>query len=481
MSEVFYPFANQPSQSNQNVFPYDILVNETYPGVIFDPTEPSGVYSVIREVTGCLWFVNNADWDPNTLQWTQESPTNANLPAYALELCANGLFTRFYGTATLVPGSPITWQAVFNLSATGYINSTPLTVTSSGLGQNQLSVTWNAGIATQVEARRVVVTDTSSASNSVLDNLVVNGTSKWLIDKTGTLINGSIPFARITGYSPPSFNNVTLTGNTTMTGNLHVQGTETVDGSITGNSTLYVAANANLHGGVTVTGGETVDTLTVTGNESVAGTGTIGTLHVTGNSQLDGSLDVNGNVHDHSSLTVDGTTNLNNVTISGTVTTTGSGSVVTLESTDTTVNITNPSANTYDFSVPRLDSTTTLLAPSSGPGSQTIFISHTYDIAAFPLFGARVLVSAKFDTTTTLTLTGPSEASSGGWQFPGYNFGNGPTGTMSVTCPAGFTSFIELTGIFGSSGSLSLTIANSAPPHSYNGTDYPINVIAWYR
>ncbi len=318
MSEVFYPFANQPSQSNQNVFPYDILVNETYPGVIFDPTEPSGVYSVIREVNGCLWFVNNADWDPNTLQWTQESPTNANLPAYALELCANGLFTRFYGTATLVPGSPITWQAVFNLSATGYINSTPLTVTSSGLGQNQLSVTWNAGIATQVEARRVVVTDTSSASNSVLDNLVVNGTSKWLIDKTGTLINGSIPFARITGYSPPSFNNVTLTGNTTMTGNLHVQGTETVDGSITGNSTLYVAANANLHGGVTVTGGETVDTLTVTGNESVAGTGTIGTLHVTGNSQLDGSLDVNGNAHFHTTAQVD-----SSLTVGGNLTVTG--------------------------------------------------------------------------------------------------------------------------------------------------------------
>lgn len=248
---TFYPFANQPPSSNQNVFPYDIVINETFPGIIFDPREPGGVYSVIREVDGCLWFVNNADFNPNTLRWTQEDPTNPALPAYALELCANGTFNRYFGAATVIPGDPISWQLVFEIDAKGYVLSTPPTVTASGPGQNQLTVTWNAGSSTQVEARRIVVTDTSSASNSLLDNLVVNGNSKWAINKSGTLIAGSIPFARITGFSPV-FNNATFTGTTEFLGPVDVDAGIDVAGGLTADTidaTTITAVTINTPGG----------------------------------------------------------------------------------------------------------------------------------------------------------------------------------------------------------------------------------------
>lgn len=258
---VYYPFGPVPSSSNPNVFPYDIVIEENFPGLVFQPTEPSGVYSVIREVNGCLWFVNNADWNPNTGLWTQEDPTNANLPAYALELCGDGTFTRYAATATLVPGTAVGWIRIFEIDANGQVISTPLTVAIPSQAQQQIFVTWNAGSATQVQARLVQVTDNSSSASSALDNLVVNGVSKWLVDKAGVLQAGSIPFARITGFSPV-FNNATFTGTSTFNGPVHD------------------------NNGLTVAGGETVDTINVTSSATINNPTLTGTVTIPGGGQL---------------------------------------------------------------------------------------------------------------------------------------------------------------------------------------------------
>jgi hypothetical protein len=245
---IYYPFAVVPSSSNQNVFPFDIVINEIFPGLIFDPTEAGSVYSVIREVNGCFWFVLNADWDATTLQWTQEDPTNPNLPAYAMELCATGTWQWYQANPTLIPGTPVAWAQLFVIDGKGYVNSTPLTVTASGLGQNQLTATWNAGSATQVEARRVVITDLSSGANSLLDNLVVNGTSKWAVDKTGLLVAGTVPASSVVNL----FVNPTFTGTSTFTGpvvmdsTLDVFGATTLHSSLTADTTLDVIGHTDL-------------------------------------------------------------------------------------------------------------------------------------------------------------------------------------------------------------------------------------------
>lgn len=231
-SQIFYPFANQPPTSNQNVFPYDIIINEAYPGIIFDPTEPGGVYSVIREVDGCLWFVNNADFDMTLLEWTQEDPTNPALPAYALELCADGTFNRYFGAATTVPGTPVSWQLVFEIDANGSVISTPPVVTASGDPMQQINVTWNAGSLTQLIAREVDITLTSADSDSIFDELVVNGTQKWVVDINGILQVGEIPFARISGFSPV-FNGATFTGTTTFNGPITANDGEELTGGLT--------------------------------------------------------------------------------------------------------------------------------------------------------------------------------------------------------------------------------------------------------
>lgn len=243
---IYYPFAVVPSSSNQNVFPYDIVINEIFPGLIFDPTEAGSVYSVIREVNGCLWFVLNADWDATTLQWTQEDPTNPNLPAFAMELCAAGTWQWYQANPTLIPGTPVVWNRLFVIDGKGYVNSTPLTVTASGLGQNQLTATWNAGSATQVEARRVAITDLSSGANSLLDNLVVNGSSKWAVDKTGLLVAGTVPASSV----------VNLFVNPTFTG------TSTFNGPAVFNSTADFFGTAVFHGIIERPGGAPVVGLT---------------------------------------------------------------------------------------------------------------------------------------------------------------------------------------------------------------------------
>lgn len=278
---IYFPFGSLSPASGQQVFPYDVIINEAYPGIVLDPTEPNAIYSALREVSGCVWWVLNADFNQNTNQWEQDSPTNASIAAYALEQCSDGTITRYVAVATVIPGNPVNWIPVWRIDANGFETISPLSATQAAQISQHIEVTWSAGTSTQMSATRLDVTDTSSNATSFIQDERVNNNPVWQVQKDGTLVTGIIPFARITGYTPPSFNNVTLTGTTTMTGDLHVEGNEqldgnlTVNGSITGNSTLYIASHSDLHGGasvesgLTVTGGETVDNLTVTGTATL--------------------------------------------------------------------------------------------------------------------------------------------------------------------------------------------------------------------
>ena len=337
LNPIYYPFASVPSTSNSNVFPYDIVIDTVYPGLIFDAQEAGAAYSVIREVEGCLWFVLNADFDETTLQWTQEDPTNPNTSAYAMELCAAGTWNWYSGAPTLIPGTPVTWRQVFLIDANGSVISTPQTVTTSINGSEQLLVTWNAGSLTQVTARFMNVTDTSSAANSILDNMAVNGVSKWQVDKTGTLQVGIIPYARITGApAPPSFNNPTFTGTSTFTGPVVMDDGLSVTGAATDLSVLNVSTGATISGGLTVPNGEAV-----TGGLSTD------TLTVSGIANLNGGSAVTG------AFSVSGTSNLHNVVIASgdTITINGTTPVVTLESITGTINVTQVSPVEYNIGV----------------------------------------------------------------------------------------------------------------------------------
>jgi hypothetical protein len=330
LNPVYYPFSVVPATSSSNVYPYDILIQTVYPGLIFDAQEAGGTYAVIREVNGCLWFALNADFDETTLEWTQEDPTNPNTPAYAMEICAAGTWNWYSAVPTLVPGIPVVWRQVFLIDANGAVISTPQTVTFSGDPSQQVNVTWDLGGAAVAVARQIDITNTSSSVNSLLDNMIVNGTQVWAVNEEGVLVAGDIPYARITGApSPPSFNNPTFTGTATFTGpiiaedgetitagglavtggtttdTLDVTGTSTFVGPVVMDSTLNVAGAADFTDGITVSGmpaifnntmtstaGSTLDGgTTVTGGEAVTGGLTTDTLDVTGTATFHGVVE----------------------------------------------------------------------------------------------------------------------------------------------------------------------------------------------
>ena len=261
MSNVWFPFSDPYQTNSSGTIPYDLIINEAFPGMVLEPTEPNGVYVAFREVSGCAWWVLNADWNSTDNQWEQVSPQNAALPAYALEQCADGTVNRYVAAATNIPGTPVNWVSVWSIDQYGnqLVNPQVSTVASQ-IGQH-VAVSWSTTNSTQMSATQLNVTDTLSASSSLIENLIVNGTPKWQVRKDGTLVTGIIPFARITGFVIPS--GTTLDGCT-------FTGTSTFNGPVVMNN------------GLTVTGGETVDSLHVTGNEQVDGTLTTNNLTVTG-------------------------------------------------------------------------------------------------------------------------------------------------------------------------------------------------------
>jgi hypothetical protein len=305
-----YPFAPAAGIIGSGTIPYDLIINEAYPGIVFEPTEANGQYEVIREVNGYWWFVTNADWvDPPISQWQQNGATNPSLPAYAMVLTPSGQIIRYQGAATLAQNVNVNWVEVFAVTANGNIFTSPVTNT---VGNNEpalnLNPTWNVGPGVSATGIQLNVTDESSNGASYLEYLAVNNTPEWAVNKEGVLAYGTVPFANITG----PFNNITFGGTSTFTGPVVMED------------------------GLTVTGGETVDNLNVTGTENV------NTLNVSGNESVGGSLGVTGNETVGGTLgvtglsTLSGGINTTNITASGTVTAEGVISASAIETTGTT-------------------------------------------------------------------------------------------------------------------------------------------------
>jgi hypothetical protein len=288
--ETQFPFKPQASESQSQTFAYDVVISEAFPGVVFEPTEPNGQYQEIREVSGDLWLVTNAQFNTNTLTFQQNSPCNPADPAYAWRLMANGNSIRYSAVATTAPNINVTWVQMFEVDGAGNINSTPL-VQTTPVDNLQLEPIWNVGTPTTTGSFEQDVTDTSSAANSFLEKFKVNGTVVWQVRKDGTLVNGIVPFANVTG--PFNLNNATFTGTSTFTG------------------------PADFEDGINVSGAPAV----ITDGETVTGGLTTDSLHDTGNAQIDGTETVTG------ALNANGGVNTTNVDASGTVT--GSSLVLT--------------------------------------------------------------------------------------------------------------------------------------------------------
>lgn len=283
MSNMFYPFGEAAGSNPAQSYPFDLIVNEANPGLILQPTEPNGVYVAFREVGGCSWWALNADYNTDDAQWEQQGTCNAALPAYALEQCASGTVNRYTAVATNTPGDAITWVLVWSLDVAGNMTSTPRNGTNESMIAAAINVTWSAGSPAVMNVREINLTDSSSNSQSLVDNINVNGTPVWQVRKDGTLEVGIIPFARITGFTLPSgvtLNNANFTGTSTFTGpvimtdGLTVTGGETVD-------SLHVTANEIIDGNLNVGGTTTLNVLNVTGSINVPA-GTIPVTAVTG-------------------------------------------------------------------------------------------------------------------------------------------------------------------------------------------------------
>jgi hypothetical protein len=195
----FWPFQQNPLGLIPQTINYDLVVEEPYPGVCFYPQVAGAVYSELRVVNAACWWVINAMWDPNTLQWEQNPPCNSALPAYALiQDLSSGAFRRAVAPATDAINTAVVWTYVLSSDQYGDVNISPLTLTGSSEVAENLAPTWNAGGAIMV-ARQELVTDTASNAASALDKLTVNGTTVWEVRKDGTLVIGIVPTSAISG------------------------------------------------------------------------------------------------------------------------------------------------------------------------------------------------------------------------------------------------------------------------------------------
>lgn len=195
----FFPFAQNPLFLIPQVINYDLLIQEPYPGIGFLPTIAGGLYAEIRDVNNCLWFVQNAMWNPDTMQWEQDSPANPILPAYALELCADGSLNYNIATASGAINTALTWQTVWTLDANGNMTVEPAIATADTQIAEMVDPTWDGGVGAKMIGRQENVTDTSSASSSAIDQLNVDGVTKWEVRKDGTLVVGIIPASLVPG------------------------------------------------------------------------------------------------------------------------------------------------------------------------------------------------------------------------------------------------------------------------------------------
>jgi len=328
ISWTFFPFIPAGNQSNQNVFNQDVIINEAYPGIVFEPLEPNSTAQVIREVSGAWWFVTNADWNAQALQWQQNPPDNPANPAYAMVLGNDGSWTRYYANATNAVNTAVSWIQLSVETGTGLVSHTPKQQTSNTGNAFSIAPNWAVTSAVQMGAFFLNVTDVSSMSNSFLEAFNVNGVTKWEVRKDGTLVVGIVPASAIVG----PFNNATFTG------------TSTFNGPVVMNNGLSVA------GGESVTGGLTVDSFHDTGNATIdgtlsAGATTVSSLHDTGNATIDGTETVNG------LLTANGGIDTTDINASGTI---------------TADNIQSTGGGAFTFTFCTCVTTTTQLGPTTG-------------------------------------------------------------------------------------------------------------------
>lgn len=205
----FWPFAQNPLNAIPQIINYDLVIQEPYPGICFEPTAPGGIYQEIREVDGCLWIVTNALFNPNTLQWEQDSPCNPALGAYALEQCESGNLTRYVADPTYAINTEVTWIPVWVIDTNGLHFIEPRALTSQSQVPDVLDVTWNAGSGAKMISRQENITDTSSNVASAVDQIKVDNTPVWEVRKDGTLVIGHVPFSvlpnlvqNVAGLSP---------------------------------------------------------------------------------------------------------------------------------------------------------------------------------------------------------------------------------------------------------------------------------------
>lgn len=246
MTQSIFPFLPDGAGSPSQVFPYDVIINEAFPGIQFIPTEPNGQYQEIREVNGSWWFVTNATYNEDLLQWDQESNQNSTLPAYAFVLDSSGSMSRYESPATNVLFAPITWHILFNVTNNGTMQLTPLPLVANHQSPHIEDQTWSGGSGLTFNAEHIAITDTASAADSTIQLVDVNGTTVWKIQKDGTLEVGIIPFARISGFSPV-FNNATFTGTTEFLGPVDVDAGMDVTGGLTADT--ITATTINTPGG----------------------------------------------------------------------------------------------------------------------------------------------------------------------------------------------------------------------------------------
>jgi len=172
---------------------------------------------------------------------------------------------------------------MWTVTGVGLMDSTPLEITGASAPMNQLQVTWDPGIGIAPTAREVDVTDIASSPNSLLDNLVVDGVQVWTVNKAGVLVHGTVPASAIPGI----FNNPTFTGTSTFNGPV------------------------DMTAGLTVTGGETVDNLTVTGALTALGGpvtfSTIDTSDINNSGIITTATLASTTINNSGNLTVDGT------------------------------------------------------------------------------------------------------------------------------------------------------------------------------
>lgn len=397
--DSIFPFLPSNAGTPPQVFPYDVVINTAFPGVEFIGTEPNAEYQEIREVNGSLWLVTNAMYNENLLQWDQESNQNTTLPAYALELNANGAMTRYESPATLIPMTPITWTPLWQVNAVGEVFSTPTEVVAAGTNPvDSISVTWDPGVGVAPVARQVDITDIDSSPNSLLDNLIVNGVQVWTVNKEGVLIHGTVPASAIPGI----FNNPTFTG------------TSTFDGPVV------------ITDGETVTGGETVDNLTVTGTfTDTGGPATFGTIH---------SADI-----DNSGIITTATLGSTTINNSGTITTNGfvdngpatfNGTVMFADGSDLGVF----TSGSFDGVLAGTFVVSLVMPASGGSYNYTLSLSVSFDIAGTITFTDLGLGAWLYMNSTTKTSVYAVPGGGGGVTVAiSGSAGSGTTASVSVT------------------------------------------------